>query len=97
MDLEPGARVTLRLPGGGGYGDPLERETDRVLADVVDGYVSIDAARDAYGVVITYDGPPSRRVRPPALYRIDEQATAALRQRLREPGVRLDDEEERKP
>jgi N-methylhydantoinase B len=97
MDLEPGARVTLRLPGGGGYGDPLERETDRVLADVVDGYVSIDAARDAYGVVISYDGPPSRRVRPPELYRIDEHATASLRQRLREPGTSLDDEEARKP
>jgi N-methylhydantoinase B len=97
MDLEPGARVTLRLPGGGGYGDPVERETDRVLADVVDGYVSIDAARDAYGVVISYDGSPSRRVRPPELYRIDEHATASLRQRLREPGTSLDDEEARKP
>jgi N-methylhydantoinase B len=97
MDLDPGARVTLRLPGGGGYGDPLERETDRVLADVVDGYVSIDAARDAYGVVISYDGSPSRRVRPPELYRIDEHATASLRQRLREPGTSLDDEEARKP
>jgi N-methylhydantoinase B len=39
--------------GGGGYGDPLEREPARVLDDVLDEYVSPQAARDAYGVVFT--------------------------------------------
>jgi N-methylhydantoinase B len=38
--------------GGGGYGDPLEREPDRVLQDVLDGYVSLKIAKDIYGVVI---------------------------------------------
>ena len=38
--------------GGGGYGDPLERVPDRVLEDVLDEYVSIEKAREDYGVVI---------------------------------------------
>ena len=38
--------------GGGGYGDPIERVPDRVLEDVLDEYVSIEKAREDYGVVI---------------------------------------------
>jgi N-methylhydantoinase B len=38
--------------GGGGYGDPLEREAQAVLEDVLDGYVSLAGARQDYGVVI---------------------------------------------
>ena len=38
--------------GGGGWGDPKERAVDRVLADVLDDYISIEAAKDVYGVVI---------------------------------------------
>ncbi|RWE82225.1 MAG: hydantoinase B/oxoprolinase family protein [Mesorhizobium sp.] len=37
--------------GGGGYGDPLDRSPDRVLYDIVEGYETIDRARDVYGVV----------------------------------------------
>ncbi len=66
--LEPGVEVALRLPGGGGYGDPFEREPERVLADVIDGYVSVEAARTAYGVVIDPDS-----------LRLDADATRALR------------------
>ena len=51
-DLAPGASVTLRLPGGGGYGDPHKREPDRVLEDVNQERVSQSAAESAYGVVI---------------------------------------------
>jgi N-methylhydantoinase B len=72
-------RVLLALPGGGGYGDPREREPERVLADVVDGYVSLEAARELYGVEIAYVGEPGRLVRTPDHYRIDEEATARLR------------------
>jgi N-methylhydantoinase B len=54
--------------GGGGWGDPLERDEEAVLADVVNGYVSLDAARDDYGVVIDA-----------ATITIDVTATAALR------------------
>ena len=39
------------LPGGGGYGDPLARSRERVLADVRDGFVSAEAAERDYGVV----------------------------------------------
>ncbi len=50
--LKSGDRVRLELPGGGGYGDPRERESERVIADVRDGRVSIEAARTDYGVTI---------------------------------------------
>lgn len=48
-----GERLILELPGGGGYGPPLERDPDRVREDVVDGLVSRHAARSDYGVVLT--------------------------------------------
>jgi N-methylhydantoinase B len=50
--LKPGDVVTMDAAGGGGYGDPLEREVARVEADVREGYVSLDAAEKDYGVVI---------------------------------------------
>lgn len=46
------ARLTVQSPGGGGFGDPFERDPTRVLRDVHDGVVSWEAARDDYGVVI---------------------------------------------
>ncbi|MFB6160434.1 MAG: hydantoinase B/oxoprolinase family protein [Haloferacaceae archaeon] len=51
-ELGPDDVVSLRTPGGGGYGDPLERDPERVLADVRDGKVSSEAAREEYGVVL---------------------------------------------
>jgi N-methylhydantoinase B len=45
-------RAIVRTSGGGGWGDPLERDPERVRMDVVEGFVSLDAARDEYGVVI---------------------------------------------
>ena len=50
--LEPDARVRLDLPGGGGVGNPRDRDPQAVLNDVVDGYVSIEAAQRIYGVTI---------------------------------------------
>ena len=44
--------ITKDAAGGGGYGDPLERDIDRVEADVRDGYVSLEAAEKDYVVVI---------------------------------------------
>jgi N-methylhydantoinase B len=41
--------------GGGGWGDPLARPTDKVLGDVLDEYVSVERARRDYGVVLTGD------------------------------------------
>jgi N-methylhydantoinase B len=47
--------VSVRTPGSGGYGLPLERDPDAVLRDVAEGKVSLDAAFDVYGVVLTDD------------------------------------------
>lgn len=52
---DPAVRITLQTAGGGGFGRPAERDPDRVLADVRDGFVSPGAARDAYGVTIDLD------------------------------------------
>jgi hypothetical protein len=50
-----------------------------VLADVVDGYVSLESAREDYGVAVEYVGPADRLVRTPELFRIDEDETRRLR------------------
>jgi len=71
--------VRLSFPGGGGYGDPRERPVELVLADVVNGYVSVESAREHYGVAVEYTGPPGAQVRPPDAYRVDRAATEALR------------------
>lgn len=67
--LENGQHVTLRLPGGGGYYLPIERDPERVLQDVIQGYVSIQAAETDYAVVIN-----------PDTLMIDGTKTATLRQ-----------------
>jgi N-methylhydantoinase B len=50
---EPGERYEYRYGGGGGWGNPLDRDPQQVLDDVLDEYVSIDGARRDYGVVFT--------------------------------------------
>jgi N-methylhydantoinase B len=70
--LGAGDRIHCWAAGGAGYGDPLERDPERVLEDVVDGKVSADAARDEYGVVLA-DAPPA----------IDRGATERRRASLR--------------
>jgi N-methylhydantoinase B len=50
--------VTL-VAGGAGYGDPLDREVERVVQDIADGYVSVEGALADYGVVLA-DGEPDR-------------------------------------
>jgi len=57
----------VEFAGGGGWGDPLEREVARVRDDVARGYVSTAAAREDYGVVLK-DG-----------LDVDAEATARLR------------------
>jgi N-methylhydantoinase B len=60
--------------GGGGWGDPFERDPERVLRDVRDEYVSVEGAARDYGVVVL--GDPRR---DPEGLSVDEAATAALR------------------
>jgi N-methylhydantoinase B len=52
LELAPDTVITLELPGGGGFGNPLSRNPDQVLADVESGLESIERARETYGVVI---------------------------------------------
>src|SRR6185436_16806434 len=77
VSLEPGEWVAGNEAGGGGYGDPLARELGAVAADVREGYVSVQAAREQYGVVLDYDS-AARSVR------VDEEASALLRQEMSE-------------
>jgi N-methylhydantoinase B len=51
--LRAGDTFRLDTPGGGGYGDALRRDPERVLADVREGAVSREAAERDYGVVVT--------------------------------------------
>jgi N-methylhydantoinase B len=53
--IQTGDAFVLRSGGGGGFGSPLERPAERVQHDVREGYVSIAAARDYYGVVFNPD------------------------------------------
>lgn len=53
MEFRPGDTLTIRVPGGGGFGDPRMREPDRVHADVAQGIISVRAARETYGVEVT--------------------------------------------
>ncbi|WP_198393807.1 hydantoinase B/oxoprolinase family protein [Brevibacterium yomogidense] len=71
--------VILRFPGGGGYGNPWERPVDRVLDDVIDGYITLESARDDYGVAVEYSGPADALVRTERMYRVDEDETDRLR------------------
>lgn len=54
--LAKGDRLTIITGGGGGYGDPLDRDPERVAEDVAEELVSLAAACDLYGVIITGDG-----------------------------------------
>jgi N-methylhydantoinase B len=48
--IEPGERVRVEAPGGGGWGDPTGRDPDRLADDLADGYISDQGAREDYGV-----------------------------------------------
>jgi N-methylhydantoinase B len=79
VGLGPQDAVELRLPGGGGYGAPSAREGEAVLRDVVEGYVSIEQARERYGVAVRYVGRADALVRTHASYELDQAATAEAR------------------
>ena len=56
MQAQVGDVLAVTQGGGGGYGDPLERDPDLVAADVIDGYVSPERALTDYGVVMDLAG-----------------------------------------
>ncbi len=63
--------------GGGGFGDPLERDPEHVMEDVIDDYVSIERAKVDYGVVVKAIDPDLCK------YEIDAAATQAARAEIR--------------
>jgi N-methylhydantoinase B len=77
VPVGPGDVFTRPSAGGGGFGDPLERDPVAVREDVADGYVTIQRALKDYGVVV-------REVDAElAEYEVDERATARERERIR--------------
>ncbi|NLT26520.1 MAG: hydantoinase B/oxoprolinase family protein [Microbacteriaceae bacterium] len=78
VPLEPGDEFSRPSAGGGGFGDPLERDPELVVEDVIDGYVSVERAAIDYGVVITVGDAELDE------YSVDADATAAKRAEIRE-------------
>jgi N-methylhydantoinase B len=68
--LKAGDIVRVESSGGGGHGDPVHRDPERVARDVQLGYLSRERARDVYGVVLTPDGA------------VDDAATGSGRERV---------------
>jgi N-methylhydantoinase B len=79
VDLRDGDVVHVNLPGGGGYGDPLQRDAQRVLWDVIEGYISPEEAEKKYAVAVCYKGNSEELVKLPGQWGIDEARTAELR------------------
>ena len=69
--LEKGDLFSIRTPGSGGYGIPFERDPKSVLEDVLNKKVSIESAKDDYGVIID-----------PQTYELDLAETSNLRKTL---------------
>ncbi len=69
--IPPSDRLKLEMPGGGGFGDPLERPVERVSSDVANGLVSASIAEADYGVMFKADGA------------VDQPATERLRAQRR--------------
>ncbi|MEM0020595.1 MAG: hydantoinase B/oxoprolinase family protein [Fervidicoccaceae archaeon] len=78
-EMQKGELVSLRSGGGGGWGDPLERDPRLVAMDVKNEYITLETAREVYGVVLN-----------PTTLEVDFELTDRLRQqkrRLKEMGV----------
>jgi N-methylhydantoinase B len=74
--LKRGDLFVVETNGGGGYGDPLERDPQRVTVDIAMGYITRRKADDVYGIVLAGD-------------RLDANATARRRQELRASRLQL--------
>ena len=68
LSLAAGDTVEITVPNSGGYGDPLERDPELILSDVLDEFTTVELAREKYGVVIE-----------PGTLRLDSNATKRLR------------------
>jgi N-methylhydantoinase B len=89
VDLKNDDVVHVNLPGGGGYGDPIERAPERVLWDVIEGYLTPDEAQKSYGVVVRYTGKSDALVKMPADWVLDEVGTKQLREKMKAENGKL--------
>ena len=71
--MSPGDRIEVHTPGGGGYGEALERAAEAVAADVALGYYTVDEAAQLYGVVLDAE-----------TTEVDAEATRSLRGQRRQ-------------
>jgi N-methylhydantoinase B len=65
---QSGDSMQFQSAGGGGYGNPLERDPEAVAADVFNGYVSVERAKSDYGVVLD-----------PGTFKLDPEETDKVR------------------
>jgi N-methylhydantoinase B len=72
VPVAPDDLIYLRFPGGGGYGDPLERDLDYLQHDVTNEIVSLESARNDYGAVVDE-----------STMKIDREATEVRRKQLK--------------
>jgi len=70
--VEPGDIIWTKSGGGGGVGDPLDRDLEKVRLDALNEYISVEVARNIYGVVIK-----------PETFEVDYEATTELRKKLK--------------
>jgi N-methylhydantoinase B len=75
-EFEYGDVISFQQPGAGGYGDPATRDPAKVLEDVLNDFVSLETAREAYGVVIDS-----------TTWTVDATATERLRATMRVQGT----------
>ena len=82
VKLKKGDKIFYGSSGGGGFGDPLDREWELVLDDVIDEWLTIEAAEKYYGVVIEEIDAEA------ADYRINEEKTKKAQAKLRKKGFK---------
>jgi len=56
IEMQPGDRIYVSTPGGGGFGDPFKRDPQRVAQDVIRGYYTTAQAQRLFGVAIAENG-----------------------------------------
>jgi len=81
IKIKKGDHIWFSQSGGGGVGNPLERDPKLVLRDVMDGWLSVAAAKKFYGVVIKVGDEEALE------YEVDEKATEELRKELKKTPI----------
>jgi N-methylhydantoinase B len=80
-DLRQGEVVHANLPGGGGYGNPMKRDVEKVRWDVIENYITPEEAERRYGVAVHYRGNADDLVKLPEHWVVDHARTTELRSR----------------